>query len=75
MITYEPFWKTLKEKGISQYTLINEHEITTSLLDRLRKNMHISTHTIDRLCKVLDCEISDIVKYTDDTKTEDYSKK
>lgn len=75
MITYEPFWKTLKEKGISQYTLINEHEITTSLLDRLRKNMHISTHTLNRLCQVLDCEISDIVKYVDDTLSENNIKK
>lgn len=66
MITYEPFWNTLKQKGISQYTLINDYEITTSLLDRLRKNLHISTHTINRLCKILDCQVSDIVKYVDE---------
>lgn len=66
MITYEPFWNTLKEKGISQYTLITNHEVTTSLLDRLRKNLHISTHTIDRLCRILDCEVGDIVKYVND---------
>lgn len=66
MITYEPFWNTLKEKGISQYTLINNHDITTSLLNRLRKNMNISTHTIDRLCKILDCEVSDIIKYVEE---------
>lgn len=70
MITYEPFWNTLKEKGITQYTLINNHDVTTSLLDRLRKNMHISTHTIDRLCKILDCEVGDIVKYINDDSTE-----
>lgn len=66
MITYEPFWNTLKQKGLTQYTLINNYDVSTSLLNRLRKNRHISTYTIDRLCKVLNCQISDIVKYVDE---------
>lgn len=70
MITYEPFWNTLKEKSISQYVLITEHHISTSLLDRLRKNLHVSTHTLDQLCKILNCEIGDIVKYINDDAVE-----
>lgn len=63
MITYEPFYKTLKRKNISTYKLINEFGISRSLLDRLKHNKPITTVTIDDLCKILNCNIEDIVKY------------
>lgn len=37
MISFEPLWKTMKKKGISQYKLIKEYKISTGQLDRLRK--------------------------------------
>lgn len=37
MITYAPFWKTIKEKGESTYTLIEKHGISSATIDRLRK--------------------------------------
>ena len=36
MLDYSPFWKTCKEKGISQYDLINMG-IDRSILQRIRK--------------------------------------
>lgn len=64
MISYEPLWKTMKKKNISQYKLIHEHDISKSLLQRLRDNETITTYTIDRLCQILECEVSDILKFT-----------
>lgn len=64
MITYDNFWKTMKEKGISQYRLINYHEISTSLIHRLKKNLPINTTTIDRLCEIIGCDVADILTYT-----------
>lgn len=66
MITFEPLWKTLKEKGISQYKLIKEYKISTGQLDRLRKNGNVNTYTLNLLCEILDCDLSDIAKYTSD---------
>ncbi len=63
MITYEPFYKILKKKNISTYKLINEYNISRSLLDRLKHNKPITTVTINDLCRILDCNIEDIVKY------------
>lgn len=63
MITYEPFWKTLSAKGISQYSLIKDYGFSTGQLSRLRADENVSTHTLNRLCEILDCELSDIVKY------------
>lgn len=63
MIRYDPFWKTLKEKQVSQYMLIEYYEISSSTLSKMRHNQICSLHTIDRLCGILDCSISDIVEY------------
>ncbi len=67
MISYEPLWNTLKQKNVSQYQLINKYGISAGQLSRLRANNHISTHTIERLCKILDCNIEDIINYSNDT--------
>lgn len=66
MILYTPFWKTLKEKGESTYTLIEKHGISSATIDRLRKNKGISTAKIDDLCKILSCNVSDILEYVPD---------
>lgn len=66
MITFEPLWQTLKEKGISQYKLIKDYKISTGQLDRLRKNGNVNTYTLNLLCEILDCDLSDIAKYTNE---------
>ena len=63
MISYEPFYKTLKEKEITTYKLIKEHNISRSLLDRLKHNKPISTVTLDDLCTILNCKVEDILIY------------
>ncbi len=63
MISYAPFWKTIKAKGFSTYKLINDYEISNSTIQRLRENKGITTTTIDDLCKILDCRVEDIVEY------------
>ncbi len=67
MISYEPFYKTIKEKGISTYALINHYGLSRSLLDRLRHNKPISTVTLDDLCRILNCSVGDILTYVGDT--------
>lgn len=66
MITYEPLWNTLKRKNISQYRLIKEYGISTGQLSRLRADQYVSTHTLERLCEILDCSVSDIIEYKKD---------
>lgn len=66
MISYEPLWNTMEEKGISQYNLIKEHNFSSGQLSRIRSNNNISTHTMDKLCGILDCDVQDIVKHIKD---------
>ena len=66
MITYEPFWNTIKEKGISTYVLIQKYNVSSATINRLRKNQGISTLTIDDLCRILKCRVEDILEYIED---------
>ena len=67
MITYEPLYRTMKEKGITTYRLIQEFGVSRSLLDRLKHNKPISTVTLNDLCTFLDCRVEDVLLYRKDT--------
>lgn len=64
MIVYTPLWKTLEQKGYTTYTLRNQFGMSGSTVQRLRKNMSVSTNTLDDLCKLLNCKLSDIAEYS-----------
>lgn len=66
MIRYDRLWATLKEKGISQYSLIKDYGIDKAQLHRLRHNMIVKTLILDKLCKILDCRVEDIMEYVPD---------
>lgn len=60
MISFEPLWNTLEKKNVSQYQLINTYRVSAGQLSRLRKNANVSTHTLNTLCEILDCELHEI---------------
>ena len=66
MISYEKLWKTMREKGITQYALIKQYHISPGQITRLKRNESVSTHTIEIFCKILNCEVEDIMKYIPD---------
>lgn len=63
MITYHPFWQTLKTSSETTYTLIHHHNISSSTIDRLRKHQPLTTNTLNELCRILHCDVSDIIDY------------
>ena len=66
MIRYDPLWRTMKEKQISQYRLIKDYGIDKAQLQRLRQNMVVKTVILNTLCSILDCKIEDIMEYVPD---------
>lgn len=63
MIDYSPFWHTLKNSRESTYTLINNYRISSSTLDKLRKNKPLNTTTLNDLCRIFDCRIEEVCQY------------
>ena len=63
MIVYTPLWETMKEKGVTTYTLIHKHQISSSTINRLRHNQGVTTQLIDDLCEILHCNVNDVMKF------------
>ena len=63
MISYEPFYKTLLKKGITEYNLIFKQGFSANTLHRMKKGEAINTKTLDALCYALDCDVSDIIEF------------
>lgn len=66
MISYEPLWRTMKERGATTYTLQVKGEISSSTIRRLKANESVSTNTLEALCKILNCTLNDIIEYLPD---------
>ncbi len=66
MIVYDKLWKTMKDKGVTQYALIKKYKISPSQITRLKRNESVSTHTIDVFCNILHCNVADIMEHLDD---------
>jgi len=66
MISYDPLWKTMKERGATTYTLQVKGQISSSTIRRLKAGDSVSTNTLDALCRILQCDLADIVLYLPD---------
>ncbi len=63
MISYDKLWETMRKKGVTQYRLIKEYNVSPGQIGRLKKNVHCSTRILEKLCNVLECNIEDIVEF------------
>ena len=66
MIVFEKLWKTMKEKGVSTYTLREKCGIDSKTIRRLKTNENIETKTLSKLCFALNCKLEDIAEYIPD---------
>lgn len=64
MISYEPLWETMKKKNITTYRLL-QLGINKKTLYNLQHGKNTTLLTIEKLCKILDCPISDVVTFID----------
>ena len=62
LISYEPLFLTMKEKKISSYRL-EKMGFARSTYYAMKNGKSVSTNTIDQLCTLLQCEVSDIMKF------------
>lgn len=66
MISYEPFYQTLLRKNMTEYQLIYKHGVSAHTLYRMKKGQNITLKTLDTLCFILNCPVSDIIRYIPD---------
>lgn len=63
MITYKPFYKTLKRNHFTEYKLVQEYGFSPNIFYRMKKGENISTKTLNSLCEILNCDVDGIIKY------------
>lgn len=60
----------LKEKGYSTYRIRKEKLFGEAQLQKLRSNELVSKETLNTLCKLLNCQPGEILKYIPDDSEE-----
>ena len=63
MIVYKRLWETMEKRGVTKYYLTSKCGFSPSMITRLKRDQSVTIDTIDRLCKILDCNIEDIAEY------------
>ena len=66
MISYRPFYETLFKQGITEYQLIFKQGLSANTLHRMKHGEAISTKTLNVLCEILKCSVSEIIEYVPD---------
>ena len=63
MVSYATLWQTMKEKGITTYTLIEKYNIQSKTIYNLKHNKNITTATLETLCDILECTPNDVLTF------------
>ena len=62
MISYEPLFQTMKNRGITTYQLF-KMGFSDRTYYRIKKGESVTVDTIAKLCELLDCRVQDIMEY------------
>jgi len=62
-ISYKPLWKLLIDRDMTKKALMQETGISKSTVDKMGRGENVSLEIIDRICKQLDCNISEVIEY------------
>lgn len=65
MISYAPLFKTMEEKNITSYMLFKQG-FSKATYHSIRHGNSISTNTINQLCLLLKCPVSDVIEFIDE---------
>ncbi len=65
MMVFDPLWETMKNENVSVYALIHKYGISRGTIDNLKHNRNVTLATIERMCRILNCRVENIVEYRD----------
>lgn len=67
-ISYKKLWKLLIDKDMLKKDLQKKAGISSASITKLGKNENVNTDILEKICKALDCDISDIMEMTEELK-------
>ncbi len=68
-IKFDKLFSLMKKRELSTYRIRQENIIPQGTLTSLKNNKSVTTDTINKLCKILNCQPGDIMEYVDEDDT------
>lgn len=65
-VSYKRLWKVLIDRDMTKTQLRKESGISTGALAKLGKNENVNTEVLVKICKTLQCDLSDIMELTEE---------
>ena len=63
MTACDPLWAIVSQRGATTYTLRVKYGLSHATVQRLQAGQPVTTHTLDKLCQIFGCALSDIAVY------------
>lgn len=71
-VSYNKLWKRLIDLNMSKTQLREKAGITTNAIAKMGKNENVSTEIICKICKVLECQVEDVIELVDEEEKRGY---
>jgi len=65
-VSYKKLWKLLIDRDMSKKQLEIKAKLSSSTIAKMNKSNGVTTTTLERICRVLDCKIEDVVEFVPD---------
>ena len=62
-VKFDKYFRMVDEKGITYSQMLKEANISGNILTRMRRNEYVSLESIEKICRVLECRIEDIIEF------------
>jgi len=65
LISYAPFFETMKRKNFSTYRLFKEG-LNSATYYRIRDGESVNIDTIGKICKIMNCSVQEVIEFVND---------
>ena len=66
MISYKKLWHVLLDKDLKKKDLVSLAGVSTYTVNKLTHGENVTTDVLQRICKALECDLSDIMELLPD---------
>ena len=70
-VTYKKLFHLLIDKGMTNAELMEKAGFSANIITRLKRNNYVSLDSIEKICKVLNCGVDDILEFLPDNMEEE----
>lgn len=70
-VTYKKLFHLLIDKGMTNAELMERGGFSANIITRLKRNNYVSLDSIEKICKVFNCGVDDILEFLPDNTEEE----